>query len=577
MSSTPPLATEVLEAVTRVLARTVQAPGSTQTPEGSADTPYPPDTALRTLAILLPVLEVVIDHAASEVRSSPVRAAAVLKLAEALNRQAGSAQLLAASRAVDAQVHTITEDPLAAINELLGDPAALATCAVLPVDVATVPGRKPLYREDTDFLADALNLTHFQAGHRVRSAKNLVPHIGFNGRPVPPKFPLLGQVLNEGAADPRTLAALAIKFEGLGPGAGAEMENELAQAARTRNAQGLSKLLKDQAKRLDTAAAGADETCENIFIGARYLGRTAKGYEYKLITTAEGHELLASAADILNSPRSKAGTTPVPAADAAPIPPWAVAPGTAPEQLPLAGFNDAGHSPEADPPVEVRPGETVEEALTRQRARRLHQLILDAVQTATAPRGTGRDLAGAPGEPGTSGEELQMPLAPNVTLNVTIDIDSLRGTLDAAGITDRGEDISATTCRRLACNAGLIPIVLNGDGVPLELGRTRRHFTRAQRRAIAVRDKGCINPGCTMRIGRCEAHHLDPWNLGGRTDVSRGCLLCPMCHQAYHSGKFKILMLKGHPHVILSSFRDPEQLPRRNWIFHPAAPPARAA
>lgn len=50
-----------------------------------------------------------------------------------------------------------------------------------------------------------------------------------------------------------------------------------------------------------------------------------------------------------------------------------------------------------------------------------------------------------------------------------------------------------------------------------------------------------------------------------------------MCHQAYHSGKFRIEMINGHPHVILPKSRDPLQLPRRNWIFHPAAQAERAA
>ncbi|WP_411734088.1 DUF222 domain-containing protein [Paeniglutamicibacter sp.] len=574
MTITPPLVGKVLDAISTAL------PLPLDTPHGPAPDPGPGVDALRVLAVLVPVVREALDRAASAVGSSPVRAAAFLRLSEEIYRQAGYGQLLAVSQAGDAGLHTITEDPLAALNEALRDPAAFAAGAGLPEDAPARPGCKPLYRDDTDFLAAQLNLTHFQAQHRVQSAGNLLPHIGFNGRKVPPKFPLLGRVLTDAAADPKAVATLAKKFEALAPNlaegdegtsTARELEAELADAARTRNAQGTAKLLKDQAKRLnDEAAATAREAVEDLFVGAYYLGHTRKGYEYKVITTAEGHELLATAADILNSPKTKAGTPAAPAPEAGPpIPEWAIDPNIPVGQRPTAGFTDLGIAPELDPTTEIRPGETIEQALTRQRARRLHQFFLDALRIATSPV--------EPGAPEGNAADAQMPLAPNFTMNITINLETFMGQLDAAGVTDHGEDISAASCRRIACNAGIVPIVLDGAGVPLELGRTRRYFNRAQRRAIAVRDKGCANPGCTMPPNRCEAHHLDAWNLGGRTDVSRGCLLCPICHQAYHAGKFRIEMIRGIPHVILPRSRDPLQIPRRNWMFHPAAEPQRAA
>ena len=584
MSNTQTLATEAVAALTHLVNR------SSDTPEGSASTPDPRGDALRVLALIIPTLRLALDQAGAAIGSSPVRAAAFLKLTESLYRQAGYGQLLAVSRSADAQVHRITEEPLAELNAFLDDPDVAATSS-LPADVPTPAGRKPLFREDCDFIEDQLNLTHFQAQHRVESAENLLPHTGFNGKEIPAKFPLLGNVLTEAAADPKSLASLAKKFEGLGAQAGSGMERELADAVRTRNSKGTEQLLKDQAKRLNEHAVAEREEFEDYFIGIDFLGRTRKGYEYKIITTAEGHELLASAADILNSPRSKAGTTPELPAETSgtdnaasspstaapkgpPLPEWAAAKGTALEDRPTGGIAEpqAPAVPnlydQLDPNTNLRPGESIESALTRQRARRLHQLVLDALRRITTPGGlrTTRKANNAAVE----GEE-EMPLPPNVMLNVTISYEAFIGQLEAAGVTDHGEDISAVNCRRLACTAGIMPIVLNGEDLPLALGRTRRYFNRAQRRAIAVRDKGCINPGCTMKIGRCEAHHIDLWILGGRTDVDRGCLLCPMCHAAYHAGKFKIKVIDGIPHVIQPRSRDPLQLPRRNWIFHPTA------
>jgi len=48
--------------------------------------------------------------------------------------------------------------------------------------------------------------------------------------------------------------------------------------------------------------------------------------------------------------------------------------------------------------------------------------------------------------------------------------------------------------RRLACDAEVIPMSLNGDSVPLDVGRTHRFITDHQRRALIARDHGCAFP-----------------------------------------------------------------------------------
>lgn len=555
-------------------------------PEHDADS-----RELRLLAVLKPVLREMLERAARSIGSSQVRASAFVALAEDLYRVGGYGQILAAARAIDAQVHTITETPLAEVNELLAEPAPfLAGTRGLPADAASAPGRKPLYRDAAEYLKTQQNLTHFQALHRVETAANLLPRTGFNGKPVQPRFPRLGKVFSEATADPRAVSSLAKKLEGMLPeidrqpepeAIARQFESELAAAVRTRNPQGTARLLKDQARRLDSGVAAAAPDAESLFVGAYYLGHSNKGYEYRIITSAEGHELLATAADVLNNPTTAAGTMPG-SPPRPPIPEWAVAPGTRPEQLPVGGFDepsaiDTGSRTRLDPGLEVFPGETPDQARARQRARRLHQFMLDAIRIVATASGASR---GAPGDPDGSevgtDAAIQLPMMPHFTLAVTIDLATFQGQLEKAGITDHGQELSASACRRIGCNAGIIPVVLNGNGVPLELGRSRRYFNRAQRRAIAVRDKGCCNPGCSMPVNRTEAHHLDEWSEGGRTDVSRGCLLCVRCHVAYHAGHFRILMLKGLPHVIQPKSVDPLQLPRRNWIFHPACEPSTA-
>src|SRR4051794_31447702 len=51
----------------------------------------------------------------------------------------------------------------------------------------------------------------------------------------------------------------------------------------------------------------------------------------------------------------------------------------------------------------------------------------------------------------------------DATIVVTIDLDTLMGRLQRAGILDTGEPISPSAARRLACTARIIPVVLDGQ------------------------------------------------------------------------------------------------------------------
>ncbi|QZY30338.1 HNH endonuclease signature motif containing protein [Nocardioides coralli] len=122
-------------------------------------------------------------------------------------------------------------------------------------------------------------------------------------------------------------------------------------------------------------------------------------------------------------------------------------------------------------------------------------------------------------------------------LVVTLDHDTLLTGLGAATLPDGGR-ISAGEARRLACQAGITPLVLGGDSQPLDLGRTRRLFTPAQRRALAVRDRGCTTEGCGLPASVCDAHHDHPWSVGGPTDLTNARLLCPRHHRLAHDRRY---------------------------------------
>lgn len=116
------------------------------------------------------------------------------------------------------------------------------------------------------------------------------------------------------------------------------------------------------------------------------------------------------------------------------------------------------------------------------------------------------------------------------TLVVTIDLEALKTGLGVAAV-DTGVRISAGEARRLGCKAGILPMVLDSDSMPLDLGRERRLFTKHQRIALNHRHKGCAAVNCDRPASWTEAHHLDPWSTGGRTDLDRGIPLCPPHHR----------------------------------------------
>jgi hypothetical protein len=107
-----------------------------------------------------------------------------------------------------------------------------------------------------------------------------------------------------------------------------------------------------------------------------------------------------------------------------------------------------------------------------------------------------------------------------------------------------GTRISADQVRRLACTAGLVPAVLGGGSEVLDLGRSRRLFSTAQRKALALTQSTCRADGCTVPSAWCEAHHAtSPWCQGGRTDLRDGQLLCPWHHHRAHDDRYLVQTL----------------------------------
>ncbi|MER6974676.1 DUF222 domain-containing protein [Nocardioides sp. NPDC000445] len=124
------------------------------------------------------------------------------------------------------------------------------------------------------------------------------------------------------------------------------------------------------------------------------------------------------------------------------------------------------------------------------------------------------------------------------TINVVISLEELRKDLGIATLgydETNGTTISAAEARRMACNATIIPWVLGGDSEVLDAGRGSRFFQPIQRKALRLQQKCCQAEGCDMPPEWCDAHHLEPWAAGGKTDLKDGALLCPHHHRLAHA------------------------------------------
>ncbi|MCC6497257.1 MAG: DUF222 domain-containing protein [Propionibacteriaceae bacterium] len=116
-------------------------------------------------------------------------------------------------------------------------------------------------------------------------------------------------------------------------------------------------------------------------------------------------------------------------------------------------------------------------------------------------------------------------------LLVSVELDVLGGRLGAATLLNTGDRITAGEARRLACDADILPVVLDGRSVPLDLGRRRRLFAGPLRALLIARDQGCAFPGCDRGPQDCDGHHIVSWYTGGRTELRNGVLLCQFHHR----------------------------------------------
>jgi hypothetical protein len=163
-------------------------------------------------------------------------------------------------------------------------------------------------------------------------------------------------------------------------------------------------------------------------------------------------------------------------------------------------------------------GETADEAPMEQRRADALGLVAESALSAGL-------------DPGSRGDRYQVV--------VHVEAETLRADgEDGTACLEDGGNVSAETCRRLACDAALVVMRHAADGRVLDVGRRTRAISPGLRRALVHRDGGCRFPGCGMKL--CDAHHVEPWADGGKTSLANTLLLCRRHHRAVHEEGFSM-------------------------------------
>ncbi len=109
-------------------------------------------------------------------------------------------------------------------------------------------------------------------------------------------------------------------------------------------------------------------------------------------------------------------------------------------------------------------------------------------------------------------------------------------------------------------------VVLYAPG-ELNLGRTTRLASSAQRRALRAMYATCAVPGCGTRFERCKIHHVVWWRHGGNTDLANLLPVCVHHHTMIHDHGWTITLGPGRELTL--------RLP--DGTLHNTGPPRRRA
>jgi hypothetical protein len=95
--------------------------------------------------------------------------------------------------------------------------------------------------------------------------------------------------------------------------------------------------------------------------------------------------------------------------------------------------------------------------------------------------------------------------------------------------------LSRATLERLTCDCDITRVVTDGRSQVIDVGRATKIIPTPLWKALVVRDRHCVAPGCDRPPGMCQGHHVQHWTRGGLTNLDNLVLLCWQHHRAVHT------------------------------------------
>ncbi|MGY2747026.1 hypothetical protein ACVWZ8_004143 [Arthrobacter sp. UYCu723] len=453
------------------------------------------------------------------------------------------------------------------------------------------------YRNTTEFLRARLRISASEARNRLSLAGNLLPRLGLAGRQVPPAHEELGAAVASGDVASRAATIITAALDRVrhtcDAESAAQMEHALTRTAAENDPDFLARVARSWTDALDQDGAEPSEELLRQLPGA-FIRRPRHGLQHlEIFATTEQFEHLLTVMNTATNPRTTVTQTPGataagaasagegsvdrPAAGDSPAAGVSATVASAAGVTSVAAAASAAGVPAAagvSSAAAAAAGPVEDPALPVLDLRSRPQKLLDGLI------GACRIALAAGSLPAAGG------LRPQVM--VTIDYrdllsrlgDGPDGPAEGPGFPGRPAartgtllftgPVTASTVRKIACDADIIPVLLGGEGRILDIGRASRVFPPHIRKALTARDQGCAFPACTIPAPWCEAHHITYWSRGGTSGTDNGTLLCSHHHHVIHKEQWTIQVKTGIPWFIPPPHLDPSQRPRRNHYFRPS-------
>ncbi|WP_167200097.1 HNH endonuclease signature motif containing protein [Brevibacterium pigmentatum] len=146
-----------------------------------------------------------------------------------------------------------------------------------------------------------------------------------------------------------------------------------------------------------------------------------------------------------------------------------------------------------------------------------------------------------------------------LVINATAE-DLAKGT--GHGTTGADNPIPIKELMRNGLNGSLFFHLMSDRAKTMQVATEQRFANRKQLAVITARDRGCTFPGCDAPPGWCDANHVFPWSLGGKTEINNLALLCSYHHHLLDRTEWDTVMLfDGRPAYIPPAAKDPARKP----------------